>query len=125
MSQLPRNLAPFRASLEPENLGGDVATLGGIEKKSRNLRICLSLPEVEFVSVVLAQRFRIDTDDARNVSLRNPIGGHGFHLPAHSRIWNVGFAPHQADFRCLRTSANGCPSSCACSPVNACQRWMA
>jgi hypothetical protein len=44
---------------------------------------------------VLAERLGVDTHDAGDRDLRNPVAGHGFNLPAVEGIGSVGTTTHQ------------------------------
>src|SRR5262245_8306034 len=86
MLQLGRRFPPAGAGLEPEDLGGHVPVLGGIEKKTRDLGIRLGRTEIDFVPVVFAKSLRIDADHPRDVGFRNSVGGQRLDLATLSWI---------------------------------------
>ena len=63
MLQLHRCFPPFRPGLEPEYLGSHIPVLGGIEQKARHLGVGLGLSKIQLLTVMLAQRLRINPDN--------------------------------------------------------------
>src|ERR1700754_873148 len=121
MPVLGRRFLPARSRLKPEDLRRNVAVPCISEQKARHLGVGLRRAEIELVTVVLAQGFRIDADHARDVVLRDAVGGHGFNLPALGGIGRVHLAAHAESFAGCRSAATvwndrPSPSSLALSP---------
>src|SRR5215813_4498864 len=95
MLKLQWRFPPPRPRLQPEDLRGYVAVLGGIKEISGDLGIGLGLAEVEFLAVVLPEGLGIDSQNSSNVGLWNAVSRHGLDLATLRWIRLVGAAAHQ------------------------------
>ncbi|MBA3446839.1 MAG: hypothetical protein H0T56_04395 [Pseudaminobacter sp.] len=93
---------PAGPRLQPENRCGDgfPSVAGSLPiKVLGHLRIGLGVAEVQFMAIVLPERFRIDADHARDFGFGNAIAGQRLDLPALHLVRLVARAGHVSSRR--------------------------
>src|SRR6478672_13417456 len=109
MLQFDGGFPPFCTGFQPEYLGGHVAVLGSVKEITGDLGVCLGFPKIQFLAIMLAQGFGINSHDTTDIGFRNAVGSERLHLPAQRGIGLVGASSHQAASeprRSAATSAN-------------------